>query len=782
MKKVISLFLVLVLLVSLCSCGNKEADETDMKSPDAPLVLEKKPDSESSSVPEKAEIKISDLCDLSGRCLDGYGWTGSYSYRLPEISGPDSAYLKGVRNEIDGIYTEYIASQIESMQDGTGFDYETCGYRYAENDGIHSLCICVTTDWAFEYYWCYNFDAEGNEVGNDRILKAAGLTEEKFVSALRDYLEVFLDCSDFLEPDEWEEYQATIIASTLAEDNCNADIPMYLNEEGNLCCIERIFSIAGADSYLYELEFQKDGTIREYIKRGAFLNRLVCSGYSFPAADDEYSEYYIRIFNIVDDLVLEGCYRDLESGDVYSYFAAEMIPDNRADLFRNDIDSMRFTFNSYSVSSFGGAYSGESSVYTLKLTDDGIMLTDYEGSVPLLGNGEDLEGTYDWSDSDYAYEYFDWASMDYDLMYRAGLSGNWSGYYYDENYITHSVTMQLTEFGSMLIRDISENSIPRILEGYYKVVGAEDGPFPEGSVSFTLTRTGDYKMPIFGCCGMMIDDEGTLLIYNLEDNEDFDYLFLPYEDGNAVFERVPSVSQVREKQVISLNEDPVAVDIDLDGTKESISFSYEENEYEIIENLIITLDDTDYYCECWIYGVKAYLMIPDLSGVCYVIVDGLTDNDYHYLTMFTIIPDNVIFSGEWDGGLHAMPETPDRFSIQKTMQLISTAGVTRTYSLGTSGLPEPIEPYFYVLGGPELKLKQDLEVWETDPESGELLDFYTLPEGTACKLFRTDGQSLYDIQTKDGRSFRLWVYYGYNGQEIDGYPIEDLFDGIIFAG
>lgn len=785
MKKITALFLVLVICASLCACGGKAAapqEETAQpaKSLDT-LTPPKKAEPVENEAPKKAEVTVTDLCNLSGRCFDGYGWTAVYSYMLPDISGPDTSYLRQIRSDIDGIYEEYVAPQLTSMQAGDGFLYDTCSYSSAENNGIHSFAICVTTDWEQNIYWCYNFDEDGNEVGNGRILKEAGYSAEEFVSRLQDYLEDYLDYSDFMEPDEWELCQEMIVTPTLAEDNCNAEIPMYLNTDGNLCCIMRIYSIAGAESYLRELELQKDGTFTEHVDNGSFLSRLT-GGYLFPAADDEYSEYFCRIFTIADNLVMELCYRDSESGSVFSYSAAEMIPEDRADLYRTDIDSMRFTFNVYSVSAFGGSYSGESSVYTVRLTDDGISLTDFEGKCPLFGTGEDLEGTFDWSDDDYASQYFDWDMIDYSLIDEAGISGVWSGYYVDNNYGTHSILMELTDFGSIKMRDVAGTGIPTVLEGYYYVVGSEDGAYPEGSVAYTLTRTGDYKMPLFGCCGMEIDEEGSLLIWDLMNSAD-DFVFVPQSEyGCAVLERVQAFTQVREKMVLPLGEDPVSVDIDMDGVEENITFFCDLDSDDIIDTIHVTLNDDDYYTSCWMYDAEAWLVIPDLSGTCYVVVDGLTDNDYHFLTVLGVFPDRVVYSGEWSGGFRGTPEDPDCFTIEEYTYVLGTLGVSRTYATGTGGLPEAIAPFFYVSGEPKLTLKRELEFWEVDPETGNLLDFCVLMTGTVLKPYRTDGETMIDVKTADGRCFRMWLSQGDFGREIDGVPVDDLFDGIIYAG
>jgi hypothetical protein len=61
----------------------------------------------------------------------------------------------------------------------------------------------------------------------------------------------------------------------------------------------------------------------------------------------------------------------------------------------------------------------------------------------------------------------------------------------------------------------------------------------------------------------------------------------------------------------------------------------------------------------------------------------------------------------------------------------------------------------------------------------------TIVKGTALNIYRTDGDSTVDVIDKQGRIYRLFVEYdesAYWYESIGGQDIEDLFEGLYFAG
>ena len=56
-----------------------------------------------------------------------------------------------------------------------------------------------------------------------------------------------------------------------------------------------------------------------------------------------------------------------------------------------------------------------------------------------------------------------------------------------------------------------------------------------------------------------------------------------------------------------------------------------------------------------------------------------------------------------------------------------------------------------------------------------------LKEGTKVETFRTDNESFVDVKLEDGRIGRFQMTFEYP-MTIDGMDVEEIFDGIMYAG
>ena len=85
------------------------------------------------------------------------------------------------------------------------------------------------------------------------------------------------------------------------------------------------------------------------------------------------------------------------------------------------------------------------------------------------------------------------------------------------------------------------------------------------------------------------------------------------------------------------------------------------------------------------------------------------------------------------------------------------------------------------MGERVLTAKEEVPCEEVDRD-GKVIGSASIPAGEEVTLFRTDGDSLVDLATKDGRLMRVKVSAEHFPQTIDGKDAMELFDGIIFAG
>ena len=77
--------------------------------------------------------------------------------------------------------------------------------------------------------------------------------------------------------------------------------------------------------------------------------------------------------------------------------------------------------------------------------------------------------------------------------------------------------------------------------------------------------------------------------------------------------------------------------------------------------------------------------------------------------------------------------------------------------------------------------KQDVTGVLVDEEGRETGNKYTIPSGTEVTICATDGKSFVDLRVGEEK-VRVYVVCDIWPQTIDGVDIEELFDGILFAG
>ena len=484
-------------------------------------------------------VRVTDLCAYAGRYISG-SYAEYYSYVLPKVTGPDTAYLRELSATVQAIYDEHVKAALDAMEEQLSLFSYCVSYKYAVNGGIHSLLITCDSDWGEDYYWCFNFDSDGNKVENAAVLAQAGMTEAGFVSAARAYLAKRTDYSEYFLDDGWKDYQTR----TVSEENCNAALPMVLLPGGELCFIATIYTPAGAERYDYALAFSG----REI--QGADVGRTIRSkldGCTYLVDNEGLGDagfsYLLDFFTIGDVLTAEITAFDEESGSVYYYFASDVIPDKAADLFRADVSSANVSLLSYCPDVLAGtAYYGEAGRYTLTCDGKTLSLTGFSGGTPLLGDGEDIHAHLVYrGDIGMENEVPEIEGFDYDAAEAAGIAGIWQGSYIDEERNTHYLDLELTSWGSLRLRDCTADSIPKVLMGSYRIAAEGDEDAPAGSVVYMTVSRAGYKMPDFGWYSMRADANGKQLRIT-EDAEGYNSLLRLGPSAVCILSRAAAVT------------------------------------------------------------------------------------------------------------------------------------------------------------------------------------------------------------------------------------------------
>lgn len=819
MKKTLALLLALALCLSLCACGQAAEKDAPAKSDgaggviskpgetqaaekpadaakdgaapaegtkDAPPAAEATPEPTQEPAPEPAAIAVRDLCAVAGMLSSEYGYSSSFSYTLPEVTGPDTDYLRALNEDMRGLYDGFVTDSLEAIADEDDPPHYCISYYYGYSGGIHSILVTSDSDWGMDQYWCYNFDDDGGEVDNETVLEAVGLTPERFVELARAYLSDETDLSEYgMDAEFWKDLQE----KTVSDENCNARMPMVILPDGTLCFIATIYTPAGAGQYDHALTLDADMDIY-----GAEVGRTVLSklqGTYLVLQDGPVDAgswdpgLFLDVFMLGDTLTMEVTGFERESGSVLYYYGVDIFPEDPDALLRADSAGVRVRVVQHCPDVFGGSYYGEPGIYTLWVVDGGIAFTDYAGGTPLTADGENLYaltayrgdlGLVDPMEKIFGDKF------DYDALEDSGLTGIWSGVYRDEYYDTHSVTLELTSWGQLRLRDCVGAQIPRVLEGEYYIAGPDDDMAPEGAVVYALVSRSGYKTPYIGYTWMEVDYDGDLIV--TEDPDSYAPLFDTDPDYAAVLRRVPPVRFAGTPEVIEMeNGGSVLVDVDADGEMEEIGLSWfgMEDYEDIIGSFSFTLNGEEVWLDdMQFYGVRAWLMVPRLRGAVYLYIDGQSDNDYHCMTVIGFSADDVWYAGDFLGLFKPDPADAEAFTLETRFEMLGSLSGTRLYRLGLNGLPEALEPFYAVRSGLSLTSRQDLDCWTVD-ENGETAESATLPAGTELKLLRSDGVSFVDLKAADGTVYRVWVDREWP-HYVGGVPAEDCFDDVVFAG
>lgn len=265
------------------------------------------------------------------------------------------------------------------------------------------------------------------------------------------------------------------------------------------------------------------------------------------------------------------------------------------------------------------------------------------------------------------------------------------------------------------------------------------------------------------------------------------------------------------------------LDLNGDGETEYLTvtgISDDSSQYAFHHSILVVAGDRECTVDDYFYSLRAAFARTQ-DGRSYLYVETTTDNDYNYMHVFEIRDGEPVYIGKMDGtgfawvyrvpdGRYSEPDaSPDQgdfdddsddwkedeysqlylvldpaaFALDTRMDLMSTYSAIRFYECGEDGMPSPLMEYYEIDNSYRMTSLIDLDVELVDSETGEMTgEEITLPAGTVCKLWRTNGTDIVDLKTEDGRCFRLHVTKGQWPQTVNGIPLEEAFTGTVFAG
>ena len=217
-----------------------------------------------------------------------------------------------------------------------------------------------------------------------------------------------------------------------------------------------------------------------------------------------------------------------------------------------------------------------------------------------------------------------------------------------------------------------------------------------------------------------------------------------------------------------------------DGREISFNVEYDEEDTMTIHIMVDGKDTTfeDYGYDNWFY-------LAENDGNKYIFRETQHDNDYREVTVYEMNGSRPVESSTVWAYFADTPMNPDCINMGSRGDLLSTYEMVNTYRLEDTGAITPINDYYLIKswsGEWELTLKQDMEVEARD--SFDTDDVYTMPmsKGEKLTFYSTDNETYVDFKTANGSFVRIYVDTDDYPQSVNGIDIDELFDGIMFAG
>lgn len=265
---VICIFIIVLLVIALGAMyyyyNHNQSDTNDVNSG----VVEKVENNINNEISETKVNKVNKLDENKDIVYASFSkYSSEYSYSIPYIN-IDSADAKKINDEIESYYKPLVEAEIKNETEGLSVIMYNVKYNSYVNDNVLSLIVSCEYPNDCIGYKVYNLDIyKGTIISNDDILNMKNLNETKFLGLLKEiYEKEFISSYGTKEafinnlknaPVGWteseiqeqtKEYERQL-NKTVSSDNYSIKTPIFLNENGKICIVGTIYSMAGAEAY-----------------------------------------------------------------------------------------------------------------------------------------------------------------------------------------------------------------------------------------------------------------------------------------------------------------------------------------------------------------------------------------------------------------------------------------------------------------------------------------------------------------------------------------------------
>ena len=195
---------------------------------------------------------------------------GGKYFHIPEIN-LKSQEVAAINEEIwKNLYDGVVVGVTEDWNQWHNTGSEHITYNWYVNKNILSLVIeSHPYDYAWRDYYVYNIDIRtGREISSSELLDVYEISPDAYNKLAEQVLgSKFWTDSSWCINDQYIQYgQFTeALRNTISSDNIAKAIP-YINGQGELCIIAKVYSLAGAGSYWWDLNMVDYTFIPDYLE------------------------------------------------------------------------------------------------------------------------------------------------------------------------------------------------------------------------------------------------------------------------------------------------------------------------------------------------------------------------------------------------------------------------------------------------------------------------------------------------------------------------------------
>ena len=400
------------------------------------------------------------------------------------------------------------------------------------------------------------------------------------------------------------------------------------------------------------------------------------------------------------------------------------------------------------------------------------------------------------------------------MWYDESYGGGAHGYYAFGGYSYDAQTGKQIQLSDLVTDDAAlRTALQNELEAAYpdifwlfdlsESLGNYDIIPPAGSV----TEEVDYENVRYGY-DWVLEPEGVTFFFN-------PYALASYADGAQevllrfdkypqLFNGVYAASEGRFAKSFRERE-TIRTDTDGDGQTDSIVLYGESDGYNTVTGLHIVMPGGEFFDQNWL-GIYSFqpTLVRTGAGKYFLYVEVSEDNDYKELFVYDVsgksaaavgtvhggISPGTAYDGRYteDGIFFSQMTDPDSFYIENRMNLLSSMDCVRRYAVGDNGMPSALQADCDVISDRVFTLKRQTAFPKVKQAADGTFsaggEERQLSAGERLRPVRTDNESWVDCELSDGTQVRVNVETGENGwpQMVNGFELEELLDGVMFAG